>query len=207
MKRAISFILMLCMLHMDAAAFAAAGLEEAAPVQGLEKLSQAAFDAGEGFTAAVYGEYAYIAAKDGGLQVVDSSDPHAAKTVTPDNRDLQGTAVTDGSDCVAVHGDSLFAAFTADADGAAAPQIRQYSLKNPAAPSLQKVFEMEAEVRDIAFKEQYMFAADYRSGIKVYDLSNGENGAHQQILAGNLRGGCLAVHQRRLALCGVYRRG
>ncbi len=172
MKRVIIFILMFSMLHSYGAVFAAEESEtETVPEPGIQKLSEAAFENGEGFTAAVYGDYAYIAAKNGGLQVVDITDPAAAKTVTPDNRQLQGTMVVDGSGCVAVNGENLYAAFTADADGSAAPEIRQYTLKNPAAPSFQKAFAVESDVRDIAFKDQYMFAADSKKGIQVFDLS------------------------------------
>lgn len=177
MKRIISFILMLCMLGSYGVAIAedeAGAASEAVPEEGIQMLSEVAFESGEGFTAAVYGDYAYIAAKDGGLQVIDMTNPAEAKNVTPNNKNLKGTTVIDGSDCVAVNGNYLYAAFTTDADGNAARQVRQYALTNPAAPSFQKAFEMESDVRDIAFKDNYMFVADQASGIKVYDLSNGK---------------------------------
>ncbi len=180
MKRIISFILMLCMVGSCVNVSAenvsdnAAENEVVVKEKGINKLSQAEFKLGEGFTSAVYGNYAYVAAKNGGIQVIDLTNPQEAKTVTPSNKNLQGAAVNDGSDCVAVNGKYLYAAFTADADGNNAMEIRQYSLEKPAFPSFQKSYKVESAVRDIEFKDKHMFVADNTSGIKVYDLSSGK---------------------------------
>ncbi len=63
----------------------------------------------EAWTAEAYGDYLYVAARDGGLQIYDISDREAPTLVVPqDTTDYTGKSLIDSSRSIGVHEGYLY---------------------------------------------------------------------------------------------------
>jgi len=105
--------------------------------------------------------YAYVAADEEGLQVIDISDPSAPYIAA--TRDTGGYA----------YGITISGNYAYVADGSAGLQV--INIENPRTPSVAVTCDTDGSARDVAVSGNYAYVADYDAGLQVINISDPEN--------------------------------
>ncbi|MBI4325006.1 MAG: hypothetical protein HY674_07045 [Chloroflexi bacterium] len=111
---------------------------------------------------AVQGQYAYVAAGEGGLIIVDVSDPTHLIAVGGFDRGDSDYHFFKG---IAVSGDYAYAA-----DGALGLQVIDVS--NPANPRRVSSYDTSGDAWHVALLGNYAYVADQQGGLQVIDISD-----------------------------------
>jgi hypothetical protein len=106
---------------------------------------------------AVSGNYAYVAVRTSGLEIIDIS--------TPSNPSIVGTYNTTGDAIgVAVRGNHAYVA-----DSGSGLQI--IDISTPSSPSLASTFNTSGSARNVVVSGNYAYVADSDSGLQIIDIS------------------------------------
>jgi hypothetical protein len=113
---------------------------------------------GEALDIELFGDHAYIAAKDKGLHIVDISDP--TKLAKVGNYDTLGEA----------SGVAVTLQYAYVADGKAG--LRIIDIRDPNAPSEVSSIDTPGQASDVAVAGDYAFIADGTAGLRVVNVRN-----------------------------------
>jgi hypothetical protein len=111
---------------------------------------------------AVAGDRAYIAAREGGLEIIDISDPAAPGLIG-------GIAIPDEAVGLAVAGQYAYV-ISSTVIGSAALQVVDVS--DPAAPEIAGSIDLLGVARDVAVAGSYVYVACRQAGLQVVDVSD-----------------------------------
>ena len=119
---------------------------------------------GSATNVAVDGDYAYVAAWNGGLRIVDISDPDNPVAVA----DIDSNTSTDAASEVAIRGNY---AFVADYNGG----LTVIDIEDPTQPSWITQISTDGNPRGITLDGNYAYIGNGDSGLAVVDITDPEN--------------------------------
>jgi len=108
----------------------------------------------------IQGDFAFVAAGNSGLQIIDFSDISTASIIS--SIDTSGTAID-----VKIFGDFAYVA-----DGKAGLQI--IDIREPDQPKLVSLFNTAGIAQDIALQDKFAYVADGHAGFEIINISNVE---------------------------------
>ncbi|GAB1540755.1 hypothetical protein NUACC21_34240 [Scytonema sp. NUACC21] len=125
---------------------------------------------GYGLGVTVVNGYAYVAAKEAGLQILDISDSFApARRADRANPILKGSYtvrdVTNDAQDVAVRGNY---AYVTDGNNG----LRIVDISDPTNPILKATFDTSSYASNVALAGKYAYVTDFKAGLQILDISN-----------------------------------
>jgi hypothetical protein len=109
----------------------------------------------------VRGKYAYCAARNAGLDIIDISEP--TQTVRIGNYDTPG-------DASAVYISGNYAYVADDGSG-----LQIIDVSTPSTPTLTGYYDTQGEARGVFVNGNYAYVADYNKGLQIIDVSTPSN--------------------------------